>query len=235
MLDDELAQALAKALGGLANRVSNQALKMDPATQAKLQRLAGHVIEIQCQQPAPTLQPTLTWHITIGSVAPNDPTDPRPDTETDTDPRAHDEAITVTAGAHDAPHAIVAAPAAELLTWLFTGTADKLQITGDATLLMELVEIGQAYSPDLATPLEAFLGPEVAQKVTGAAELGIASIASLLEGIGESVRNQSQETFVARNPFDDFLSNVDELRLRVDRLAARVARHEQSNPEGKSK
>lgn len=248
MFDDDLAQALARAFGGLANRVSNQALKMDAATTAKLQQLAGRVIEIQCQDPAASSSPhsALTWHVTIGpiesgqSIDPaNESTEPEAGTGTGTGSGTgtgtHNEALTVTAGPHDAPHAIVAAPAHELLTWLFTGTADKLQISGDATLLMDLAAIGQAYSPDFAAPLEGFLGPEVADKVTGTAELGIASAASLLEGLRESIKTHSRDSFVARDPFDAFLSQVDELRLRVDRLAARVSRHEQNNRKGKSR
>jgi len=197
MNDDQLAERLAQALGALANTVGGQALDMDPNTATKLREMAGSVVEIQC------LQPPMAWHITVGVSS-----------------------LTVATGEHEAPHAIVAGSPADLVGWLFGSASKNLQISGDDTLLAELVEIAKAYSPDFTAPLGAMFGPGLAQTLMGTAELGLSSLVSLFEGIGESIKDHGQAHFVGDNQFDKFLNQVDELRLRVDRLAARINEHE---------
>ena len=58
-------------------------------------------------------------------------------------------------------------------------------------------------------------------------ELALASLRSVLEGAGRTARAGAAETFVDRRQADRLLDELDDLRMRVDRLGARVAAEEQ--------
>jgi ubiquinone biosynthesis protein UbiJ len=188
---------LANVLGRLSAEASRQMLRLDPETQARLKPLCGRVIEFQATEPA------LTWHLTI-----------------------EESGIAVKPGAHTAPHAIVRGRAKDLTTWLLGGPASSIVIDGDSAMLAEFAMICRDYVPDFATPLNALVGSEIAETLVGTAEMGLRGLASALEGIAQSMQDRAHESFVAQPQFEDFLTRVDDLRLRVDRLAAEVSARE---------
>lgn len=196
-----LDSVLADALADLANK----SLDLDPASRARLSGLDGHRLQITADLPPP-----------LGG---------------------RDFALTVQAGrlrffphAPERPNVIVRGAPPDLAAWLIGGenaAGTRLTIDGDPTVLAELRAALTAFRPDFGRPLGDLLGAELAQTALGAAELALATLRSALEGAGRSVREGAAETFVDRAGANRFLDELDDLRLRVDRLAARVEAREQ--------
>jgi len=221
----DLASVLGDLLADVATRVSNQALNIDPQLRARLQSLSGNTIEINCTMPP------VIWHLTIvgGSLQLNQ-------------------------GPAQTPQVIVQGSAMQLASRLFPGTENAqdshLSIQGDETLLLELVAILRDFEPDLQDPLGQLLGPQLATSVLGTAEMGLKGIRSMIEGVGRSfmsdmpdmpgkpgAANQpgqssgSQARSAQQAQLDSVLNGIDELRLQVDRLAARVSAQENQQSE----
>jgi ubiquinone biosynthesis protein UbiJ len=197
---DDLTPALGKFLADIASKTTNQALYADPGLLARLGVLQGRCIEIQCTAP------TTTWHLNIA-----------------------ERGIETVHGPAEAPAVIVRGAAIDLARWLAPGKANgHVTITGDDTLLLEVLEILRDFDPDLASPLSKLLGPELSDTLLGTAEMGLKGLQSLFAGVGQSVKDQAAGNFVQQTELNSLLTGIDKLRLRVDRLAAKVRRHEQS-------
>lgn len=185
--------------------LANQSLDLDPASRARLAGLEGRRVQITADLPPP-----------FGR---------------------RDFALTVGAGrlrflphAPEEPNVIVCGRPPDLVAWLLGGEAaggSRLSIDGDTTVLAELRHVLTSFRPDFAGPLSRVLGPELSQSALGAAELAIATARSALEGAGRTVSDGAGRAFVGRAQADRFLDEMDDLRLRVDRLAARVQAQEQ--------
>jgi ubiquinone biosynthesis protein UbiJ len=202
---DEFAAGLGKVLADIATETSSRALHADPELRARLQSLEGRCIEICCDLPP------VNWHLVLTNGAIN---------------FNHGKAV--------APQVSVRGTALELASWLspastwVSGAPAQVEISGDDTLLLELVEILRDFSPDIETPLSRVLGPEVATTLLGSAEMGIKGLQSLIEGIGFSLQDRVAGTFVQQEQLNALLTGIDDLRLRVDRLAAKVSQREQT-------
>ena len=197
---DDLTPVLGKFLADIATRATNQALHADPGLLGRLQALQGRCIEIQCTVPA------AIWHLNINNGG-----------------------IDTVHGAADAPQVIVRGAVLDLAGWLMPGKSPgHVTITGDDTLLIEVLDILQDFDPDLASPLTQLFGAELTDTLLGTAEMGLKGLQSLIAGVGQSVRDKTTENFVQQNQLNTLLTGVDKLRLRVDRLAAKVTQHEQS-------
>jgi ubiquinone biosynthesis protein UbiJ len=193
---------LADALADLANR----SLDLDPASRARLSALEGRQLQISTDLPPP-----------LGR---------------------RDFALTVNAGrlrffphAPPQPNVIVRGPPPDLAAWLIAGesaASTRVSIEGDATVLSELSAAFRAFRPDIGNPLSRLLGPEFAQTALGAAELAFATLRSALEGASQTARDSAARAFVDRPLAEQFFDELDDLRLRVDRLAARLQAQEQS-------
>lgn len=196
-----LDSVLADALADLANR----SLDLDPASRARLAGLDGRQVQITTRLPPP-----------LGN---------------------RDFALTVEAGRlHFFPHAvghpnvIVRGTPPDLAAWLLAGegaAGTRLEIEGDSTVLAELRAAMRAFRPDLGSPLRRILGEDFAQSSVGTAELALATLRSALEGAGQAVRDAAARVFVDQGQTAEFLDQLDDLRLRVDRLSARVQAQEQ--------
>jgi ubiquinone biosynthesis protein UbiJ len=204
-----LDSVLADALAELANR----SLDLDPASRARLTALEGRQLQITVELP-PSLRP-------------------------------RDFALVVSAGrlrflphAPERPNVILRGSPPDLAGALFGGMAggmaggergpgSRLQIDGDGSVLTELNAALRAFRPDLGSPLSRVLGAEFAQAALGTVELAIAALRSAFEGAGHAAREGAARTFVDRPQAERFLDGLDELRLRIDRLAARVQAQEQ--------
>ena len=196
-LDSVLADALAE--------LANSSLDLDPASRARLSGLEGRRVQISTDL-APLGRRDFSLAVQLGRLRffPHAP--------------------------EQEPNVIVRGSPPDLVAWLIAGengARARLTIEGDTTVLAELRAALAAFRPDFGTPLSRVLGPDLAQAALGTAELALAALRSAFEGAGETFRHGTARTFVDRAQADRFLDELDDLRLRVDRLAARVSAEEQ--------
>ena len=190
------------ALQRMLSDLSERAIHLDPVNAKKFTSLAGQVIEIHC------LEPKLTWHLTL-----------------------QDSSIEVHAGASDNPNVAVTGKPMGLLQTLMTGaTSEPVVIDGDAAVLMALQTLVKNYSPDLAKPLDAWLGRETGQRTAALVELGLATLGELLTSTRAQARHATQNYFNERYATQDqgegLAGRLDQLRLRIDRLEAKLNRYQ---------
>ncbi len=195
---------LADMLADLANR----SLELDPASRARLAALEGS--RVQLTTPFPGLGPRdFTLSVQAGRL------------------RLFPHAL-------EDPHVLVRGSAADLAATIL-GASDtarsRLEIHGDSSVLQALTAALHGYRPDLDGPLSRMLGPEAAHSVLGAAEMALAGLRSALEGAGSSVRQSAARAFVDRVQANRLADELDDLRLRIDHLGARVAAQEQRKAE----
>lgn len=196
-----LIETLGKLLGELATQVTNRALSTDPILRSKLVNLSGTTVEFQSTVPA------VAWHLSINA-----------------------EQLSVLPGPAAQPTAIVRGTPVELIRWFIpSGAGGNLEISGDVTRLLELADLLKDFQPDLEDGLRTIAGPDAAAALLGGFELGLRSMRSLVEGVGQSLQQQAAGNFVKRDQLDTLLNGIDDLRLRVDRLAANIARREQQS------
>jgi len=180
-----------------ANALSAAALNADPDLRARMQKLNGNCIEILCTQPE------VVWHIVIS-----------------------DHAVSVRHGPAQAPQASVSGTAIGLASWLLPESAQRaadVQIDGDQVMLEEFTSAMRTFRPDFAHPLAQFIGPDISARILGSAELGLQGIRSAVEGLSKQFERPDPNQFVRQEELESILSGIDELRLRMDRLAAEFA------------
>ena len=191
------------ALADMATRITRQAVQADPLLSARLLNLQGNTVELQCTLPQ------VTWHIHI-----------------------EDGSLRTQAGPAAAPQAVVRGSLAALSSWLLPGASmEGVEVSGDNTLLLELADILRDFSPDPTAGFNNLFGNELATTLMGGAEAGLQALQSLLKGAGQTVQDQATSQFVQQPQLSAFLDGVDQLRLQVDRLAARIAELEKNRDE----
>lgn len=181
----------------------NRGLALDPGSAARLAQLEGRRMQISADFPEPLGQRDLTVTVRAGTLR-------------------------LLPRAEAAPHVIVRGAPAAIGTWLASrGERGAVSIDGDSAVLQELTALLRHYQPDLAEPLGALLGADTAERALGGLELAFAGLRSVLQGAGSSVRDGATQTFVDRPAADRLVEQIQDLRLRIDRLGARVAAAEQ--------
>ena len=118
-----------------------------------------------------------------------------------------------------------------LLQTLMTGaTSETVVIDGDAAVLMALQTLAKDYSPDLAKPLDAWLGRETGQRTAALVELGMATLGELLTSTRAQAHHATQnyfnERFATQDQGEGLAGRLDQLRLRIDRLEAKLSRYQ---------
>ena len=191
------------ALQRLLNDLSERAIHLDPVAAKNFTSLTGQVIEIHC------LEPALTWHLTL-----------------------QESSIEVHAGASNNPNVAVTGKPLGLLQMLMTGaTSETVVIDGDAAVLMALHTLAKDYSPDPAKLLDAWLGRETGQRAAALVELGMANLGELLTSTRANAHHATQNYFSERYATQDQGKNLagrlDQLRLHIDRLEAKLNRYQQ--------
>ncbi len=191
-----LESLLTDALAELANR----SLDLDPSHRARLSALEGRQIQITATLPPPLTERHFALAVTGGRLRffPHPP---------------------------ERPNVIVRGSPPNLMARLVGGesaAATGLSIDGDETVLAELAAALTAYRPDFGGPLGSLLGRELAQAALGAAELALSTAHSVLQAAGHTAKQEAARSFVDRRQAERFLDELSDLRLRVDRLAARV-------------
>lgn len=196
--------------------LANASLNLDPSSAARLSRLDGRSIRIIAEFPPPLSVRHFTLRIENARMRlyPYDIAD---------------------------PNVIIRGPIPDLARWLQTGGPDdtgrpqgrrqgrpqgRLRIDGDAAVLQEVGEMFSSFAPDLTGPLTGIIGADAADNLLGIGELAVAGLRSALEGVGGSLRQSASERFVNRPQLDQLLDSIDDMRLRIDRLAARVSAEE---------
>lgn len=194
------ARQLGDMLAQLGNQISQHALATDPILAARLARFAGRCIEFQ------STAPLIAWHFVLT-----------------------DEGIKTFSGSADAPHAVVSGSAAELLQALLPGgKLGPLSVEGDSALVFELMSLLRNFTPDISTPLGRIIGDVNAATLVSGAQLGIRGLQAMVAGLTQTAQQQATSQYVKTDQLGVLLTGIDELRLRVDRLAANIHRVEQA-------
>lgn len=194
-----LESVLADALAELANR----SLDLDPAVRGRLEALEGHRLQLCAELPPPLTRRDFGLCVTSGRL------------------RFYPHAL-------EAPHVIVRGNPADLIAALVGGPAGSVVIDGDTTVLQELKSALAGFRPDIGGPLSGLLGPELTRDALGTVELAFAALRSLAQGAGRGLGEEATRAFVCRPDLERFLDDLDDLRLRADRLKARVEARERN-------
>src|SRR5688572_21641266 len=103
----------------------------------------------------------------------------------------------------------------------------KVRIAGDADLARRVQQLAQRFDPDWDRPFAELLGPivgpQVARLLRDALATGRRVAGNLARDTAEYVTEETRDV-VGKAELDAFHADVDDLRDRVERLAARVAR-----------
>jgi ubiquinone biosynthesis accessory factor UbiJ len=193
--------ALAAVLGDAVTGLIDRSLDLDPATRARLTSLDGQRIRIDPKLPLEA--PTFDIEIRGGHLH----------------RAAHRDA---------APQAIVSGSPVAIAAWLagVESAAAGVRIDGDSAVVAEFGALLRGFRPDPGLPLERLLGRELTRDLLGTAELALGALRSAVAGGADAVRHGAGSALAERRQLDGFLDRLDDLRLRVDRLAARVADQE---------
>ena len=187
------------AIAAVATNLSRASLGSDPATRERLLALEGRLVRVDCELPA------LSFFLQVkGGELLCRPT------------------------VDEKPNVVVTGNGVDLARWLAApARIDGIQIEGDEAVLLELSSALAGFSPNLLSPLTRFLGPETAQTLLGGAELAVSAFRSAAEGVGLALEKTAANRFVTRADTNALLDALDELRLRIDRLASRIKDEEQ--------
>jgi ubiquinone biosynthesis protein UbiJ len=112
------------------------------------------------------------------------------------------------------------------------GSSTQIQVDGDETVLLEISALIKDFYPDLVTPLSIVLGDKRASKVAATLEMGLSVFANFASNLGEDIAQTAgakvADRFTTTEAFADHLNELDALRLRVDRLSARISQRERN-------
>lgn len=197
------ANPVEQILGQLLSAAGNLTLELDPVTPARLESLEGRRIRLEITGPGPVGTRSVGLAVRGGrlEVLPGDTTP---------------------------ANAIVHGSLPRIIGFLTSGAPaprqaeDGLRIEGDAKVLSDMEELFRRYQPDLAGPVEQLVGKRAAEDLLGMAEAGIALFKSAGQSIGNIATATAQSSYVADSELDTMLNALEDLRLRIDRLAART-------------
>ena len=186
------------SLARLSSNLATACLALDPAMQGRLAILEGRSIAITS-----TLPPVRMYLVVA------------------------DGKLAVRSALAGKANVAVTGTGLELANWLAAPhRIDNITIEGDETVLLEVTGALRAFDPDLLTPFSGLLGEQTTQQLLGGAELAVSAIRSAAEGVGHAIEQTAAARFVTREDTSALLDVLDDLRLRIDRLAARIKSRE---------
>lgn len=199
---------LESLLARVAGEVSSQTLKLDPTSYPRLEALAGTRIRFEIippELPGTDAEPR-TVLLVVGP-----------------------DALSLEAGSRADAHAVVRGTLPDIAR-TFLGSASEpgrpddggLRIDGDEAALQSVATLFRDLQPDLAEPLARVIGRDAADGLVGVAEAGFALLRSAAESLASTARREAETSFVTDQARDSLMDRLDDLRLRVDRLDARV-------------
>lgn len=196
--------ALKPLAGRLLETALNRALALDPETRAALAPLDGQRLQVHLESPPLAMEL-----------------------------RVDGEAMRVGPAQGDEPDLSVRAGIGALLGQLpflkASGATPvgKVRISGDAELARQLQRLAEGFDPDWEQPFADALGPVIGPQVAKAVRAGLREArvqgAAFAKAGAEFLTEESRD-LVPKAEQQAFFDEVDALRDRVERLAARVAR-----------
>ncbi len=209
---------LERLFARLAGELSSQTLKLDPTSYPRLDALAGTRVRFDILPPAvPGFSDAAAEPRTLLLIV-------QPD------------ALVLEAGSTEQAHAVVTGTlpgiARLFLRPSAANTAD-VRLEGDEAALQSVAALFQDLEPDLAEPLAGVIGREAADGLIGAAEAGFAFLRSAAEGLATGARKEAGNAWVTDQARNTLMDRLDDLRLRVDRLDARIGLVEARKSESK--
>lgn len=190
--------------GRLLETALNRALALDPETRAALAPLDGQRLQLHLESPPLAMEL-----------------------------RVEGEAMRVGPAQGEEPDLSVRAGIGALigqLPFLKSSGATpvgKVRISGDAELARQLQRLAEGFDPDWEQPFADALGPVIGPQVAKAVRAGLREArvqgAAFARASAEYLTEESRD-LVPKAEQQAFFDEVDALRDRVERLAARVAR-----------
>lgn len=195
-----------KPIAGRALELAlNQLLALDPDTRAALAPLDGRRVELQLE--APTLALAITVRGDQLEVGPAD---------ADAEP---DLGLRATLGGLLGQLPFLRSDGAP--------PVGKLRINGDADLARRLQQLARGFDPDWDAPFARALGPILGPQVARVLREGLSQGTTIAKGLardGAEYLTEERRDLAAKAELEAFYDDVDALRERVERLAARIAR-----------
>jgi len=210
-------------LASLIGEVTSRTLQLDPTSYPRLEAIAGTRIRFEVIPPALPGVPEGDARTLLLTV--------------------HPDALDLRAGADGEAHAVVRGTLPDIARSLLgqdpdADTTAGVRVEGDGAALQAVAALFRDLEPDLAEPLSALLGRDMADNVIGAAEAGLAFLKSAAESMTAGLRQEARSNWVDDDAFRQLMDRTEDLGLRVDRLAARVRlaeeRTEQPDRDGDS-
>ena len=193
--------SLEDAIGRVATNLAETGLSLDPDIQKRLEPLEGRILQLE------SVAPELTFYITV-----------------------LDGQLEVSGRSAAPAHVLVTGRGPEIIAWLANpGRTGSVSVEGDAAVLMGFASVIENFDPELTQPLSNLLASDAGQAVLGTAELAVSALRSAAEGVGAALEQTAASRFVSKEDTTALLDVLDDLRLRIDRLAARV--QEQEDPQ----
>lgn len=196
--------ALKPLAGRLLETALNRALALDPETRAALAPLDGQRLQLHLESPPLAMEL-----------------------------RVDGEAMRVGPAQGEEPDLSVRAGIGALLGQLpflkASGATPvgKVRISGDAELARQLQHLAEGFDPDWEQPfadaLGPVIGPQVAKAVRGGLREARVQGAAFAKARADYLTEESRD-LIPKAEQQAFFDDVDALRDRVERLAARVAR-----------
>jgi ubiquinone biosynthesis protein UbiJ len=196
--------ALKPLAGRLLEAALNRALVLDPETRAALAPLDGQRLQLHLESPP------LAMELRVDGAALR--VGPAQGEEPD---------LSVRAG--------IGALLGQLPFLKASGATPvgKVRISGDAELARQLQRLAEGFDPDWEQPFADALGPVIGPQVAKAVRAGLREArvqGAAFAKAGADYLTEESRDLVPKAEQQAFFDDVDALRDRVERLAARVAR-----------
>jgi len=199
---------LLAVLGRALESVLNRAIDLDPDTRGRLDALDGRAVTLDLAGASGRAAPALRIAVDAGRLRVG------PAFE-------GDSALRVSA----TPGSLIGLALARGRDGALP--PGRVSIAGDAELARRLEQLATRYAPDLDAAFARVFGDvagfQIARAFRGAFAWSRKSAASLARDTAEFLTEEGRD-LVARAELDTFLDDVDTLRERADRVAARVQR-----------
>lgn len=197
--------ALKPLAGRLLEAALNRALALDPDTRAALAPLDGQRLQLHLESPPLAMEVRVDGEsLRVGPVQGEEPD------------------LSVRAG--------IGALLGQLPMFKAGGGAPvgRMRISGDAELARTLQRLAEGFDPDFDLPFAEALGPVIGPQVAKALRSALREARVQAGGFAKASADYLSEEsrdLVPRPEQQAFFDDVDALRDRVERLAARLARH----------
>jgi ubiquinone biosynthesis protein UbiJ len=189
--------------GRLLEGALNRALALDPDTRASLAGLDGQRLQLHLESPPLAMEVSVSGEaLRVGPVQGEEPD------------------LSVRAG--------IGALLGQLPMFRAGGATPvgKVRISGDAELARRLQRLAEGFDPDFDQPfadaLGPIIGPQVGKALRGALREARTQAGGFAKATAEYLTEESRD-LVPKAEQQAFFDDVDALRDRVERLAARVA------------